>query len=126
MSAVLHVFQRVHHSGRVVNPGQYLVGEQITEELALIVLSCPKWGKLVGEMPSLQADQDELQLDLTADNDAIKAVLDQLSEHERDDLWRSIDADVMADFLVNRAGRERKDGWQPGAMGNMIEKHVGL
>lgn len=128
----LTVYRNVRHAGRVIVPGQYVMGEEtagnvLSEEDAKAVLTYPTWAAMDAEATGSDQDADdsEVEFDLSADDAAIKAVLEPLTAEQRNEIWASLDADAMADFLVERADRERKD-WKVQTMGNMIEKHVGL
>ena len=123
----LTVFRNVRHQGRVIAPGAYVVGNKtgdrvLSEADAKAVLTYPEWAKIVEAADDGTDTVDAI--DLSGANDSIKAVLSEMSADERDAAWKVTDHDAMAEFLVERDSRERKDGWTKGAMGNMIEKFL--
>lgn len=94
----------------------------LSEADAKAVLTYPEWAKIVEAADDGRDTVDAI--DLSGANDSIKAVLSEMSADERDAAWKVTDHDAMAEFLVERDSRERKDGWTKGAMGNMIEKFL--
>ena len=106
-------------------------GEHELPEAVETLLSGTRYAEALSKpkaKPAQPAKDESLsnEVDLSANDEDIKAFLSQHTEAQRDGIWRAGDANAMSDFLVNRAGREHRAGWTLGAMGNMIEKHVGL
>ena len=62
---------------------------------------------------------------LNSDDATLKAGLSVLNKADMDAYWDAQDEEVMAVFLVERVGRERKQ-WNRGMMGNMIQNHLGI
>lgn len=126
--SVITVFRNVRHRGRVIAPGEYEVGDETTgkalsEDDAEAVLTYPSWAALSANANA--NDGDGVEFDLSADDDVLLAMLEPMSPEMRDGLWTTVDAEAMANYLVERVGKERKN-WQVQTMGNMIEKHLGL
>ena len=63
---------------------------------------------------------------LALEDALLKAYLEGLEGEKRDAFFEAQGDEALAAFLVDRAGKVRKDGWTTGAMGNMIERHLGL
>ncbi len=71
------------------------------------------------------ADVDVGGVDLSLTDEELKARLEPLNELQRNALWAVCDPELMAEYLVVRAGKLRKN-WALQTMGNMIENHLGL
>ena len=63
---------------------------------------------------------------LEHDDAALKAYLVGIDAAARDAFFEKSSDEALADYLVKRAGKTRKDGWTTGTMGNMIERHLEL
>lgn len=120
---MIRIVRKVYVSflSRTLEKGVHELPEAVEEQLL-----GTRYAEAVDSDQPNESDGDSgVELDLSADDESIKAVLEPLNAEQRDEIWANLDADAMADFLVERAEKERKN-WQVQTMGNMIEKHVGL
>lgn len=129
--------------GRFIARGAYVVGKGISKEDAERLLRNPRFAREIDQeqvarfggfklvespfppagvaAPSAERPNDEAApVDLSAPNEAIAEALSALTEAEREAAWDATEAEALAEFLVVRLGRDRKQ-WTHGQMVNMIE-----